>query len=455
MSELNSPSFSIQDFLFIIFFKIHVIIGVAFIIIACTTSYIFTVQPIYSASGTILLKPLYDSRKQITLKNQFDIEPVTQEDINTEIKIFTSRELAFDVIEKLDLTKDDSSLSRKNELVSYVRGGLDVSPVTMSHAIRVAKEGNDPEEITKILNVYLECFIDRHIEVHKSGSGVSFYKKQVKLHEDELKNMQLEWSTVDIIDSKEQEESNIELLMQLNLNLTEAEAEVAEHKEKIVQMKQEMKESSTNLPLIKEFRSNDGLTKFTEAYATLLVKNQKIIDLYPANSIERKDVRHQLKFFQGEMADRQKTILRGMAIDLKALEKKKASIVKNIDRIIRESKNLAKKKPEEDVLLARFEQTLMNYKRYMDLLENARIAEERNLSGVANVSILSRAYKPSTPYFPKKKIMLLASIVAGSIAGFAAGFAAYYLDHTVKQPKELEMITGNPVLASIKTLRYN
>ena len=85
----------------------------------------------------------------------------------------------------------------------------------------------------------------------------------------------------------------------------------------------------------------------------------------------------------------------------------------------------------------------------MNRLEDARINEQRDLSGVSNVSIVSRAYEPSGPIFPKKKFMLMVTIIVGAITGVSAGFAAYYLDHTVKTPSDLLELTQVPVISSL------
>lgn len=458
MSEHNPVRFSLRDFFFIFFSKLYVFLGVFGIIVALVAAYTFSVDSVYKSSATILVKPFIDSRQQVfLLKNQFRINPVSQEDINTEIEILTSRELALSVAEKLGLGGRDGSQALQSDLVSYVRSGLDVSPVTMSNAISIEKKGSNPEVITKIVNTYLDCYVDRHIEVHKSGSGVTFYEKQIQLHDRELnylkrilKEKQEEWNTIDI---KIQNENNIELLSGLRGDVVRVEAQIAGEKEKIRRIKKNIEDSGNSLDLPSEFRADEGLTKFTERIVPLFIEQQKIIGLYPKNSPEVRDVNRQVRYVQNEILQRQKKILRGMITDLESLKKKKALLIEELSKITRESRELAEKKVEQEDLMAKLDQTMAIYKLYMDRFEEARIDEERNLSGVANVSILSRAYVPLKPKFPKKKFMLAAGAVAGSFAGLAAAFIAYYLDHTVKQPKELELLTGVPVLSSVGTLR--
>jgi uncharacterized protein involved in exopolysaccharide biosynthesis len=452
-----------REILFIFFFKLHVIVGVFFVIVVLTATYAFSVKPVYIVSGSLLLKPFIDSRQKIFTNNRFSVAPITLEDINTEIKILTSRELALKVIEKLGLIQESSSPSNVNQknmlnnAIISVRAGLDISAVTMSNVIRIAKKGSDPKMITKIVNTYMECYIQQHIEVHKSKSGVAFYEHRIQMHEkklslakDGMKKKQDEWSIADIQD---QTIPNMKLLEILRERSSRLASQIAEKEKKVSRLSKSRKPDGNFSLLPEELRNNGMLMKLEEAYAPLLIEREKISSLYLKNSTERRDIERQVERIQDEILKIQKQFLDGMRVDLEALKANKSTLDEYISQIDAESRYLAGKKIEQKEFSMKFDQLISTYKLYMNRLDEAYIAEERNLSGVANVSVVSSAYLPLNPIFPKKKIILAVALIAGAIAGIGSGVAAYYLDHTVKEPRELAKWTEAPVLSSLKSIK--
>ncbi|CAK8716709.1 hypothetical protein GKODMF_08320 [Candidatus Electrothrix gigas] len=436
--------FSLRDIIFIFFYKIHIVIGVFVLVTTILIAYSFTLETKYKASASVLLKPFIDSRQQVFSSDRFKVDPVSQEDINTEIKILKSRELAQAVVARLGLSK---------RYVSKVRKGLDVSPEAMSYVIRISKTGDNPSEITEILNTYLECFIERHIEVHRSGSGVDFYKEWSELYrkklveaKEDLKNKEEAWGIVDI---KKQKQENIKLLEILREKLSGLEGEIAQKKYIVSSVRTNITPDGQLSVMSGEFRSSGLLRELEKVYIPLLVEREKIVRLYPKNSFERKDSARQVAAVLYEINKTNRKILKGIEVDLVALEQRRDVIQKSMIELEERNRYLAAKEPEYEQIEMHLERLLYSYKLHLDKLEEARINEQRDLAGVANVSILSQAYKPSTPISLSKKIIWVVAVIAGFVAGVGAGGVGYYLDHTVKSEKDLYCLTGNPALSSM------
>ncbi|MEZ4528093.1 MAG: GumC family protein [Desulfobacterales bacterium] len=470
-SEPIALKISLRDVLFIVFSKIHVLIGVFCTIVILTVGYALLARPVYEVSADVLLKPFIDSRQQIYSDNRFAVAPVSQEDVNTEIKILTSRELVLDVAEKLGMGKKEGpekhrslpvrwgisfNSSPLDDAITYIRQGLDISPVTMSNVIRISKKGGDPQMIAKIVNTFLDCYVDRHIEVYKSGSGVGFYDRQIQLHaqkldeaEKELKDFEEKW---DIVDIENQNIYNIKLLQILRERQSAVRSDLAEKRQKHLHLAQSMTADGELSAMSQEFRENQLLVQLVKAYVPLLVEKERIISFYPPDSPEYNDIVRQTDRFRDEIRREQKKIRQGLNLDLAALEKQQESLEEYIQEIEAESRFLADKKLARENLAMKVEQSMYNYKLYMNRLEEARISEQRDLSGVANVSIVSRAHVPSIPVYPKKKFMMVIAVIAGAIAGTGSAFAAYYLDHTVKKPEDLVRLAHAPVLSTLENI---
>jgi len=463
---------SIRDLVFIVFCKIHVLIGIFLIIVFGVTIYSFRAKPVYEVGATILLKPFLDSRQYLNMANRFDVETVTQQDIMTEIKIISSRELMMQVVEKLNLAQPEELSKFKRLLirlgisfqaspldsaVSNLRKRLEISPITMSNMIIVLMKGSNPDRITKIVNTLLDLYIDRHIDVYKSTGDLDFYLHQADLssqklvrYENELKKFQQQWSIIDI---SAQNDYSLKLIQVLRETLSTIRGKIAEKQNKLSQLNENMRQYDKITAMTEEFRDNEVFIRLTRTLIPLLIEKQRIASLYPESSVEFINIVKQVERFKKEISIAQKQLLEGMVYDLKALSKQAKSIEDEIKRIEAENKLLVEKDIERQQLLRKVTQEQKIYMLYLDKAEEARISRAREINRVSNVSINSRAYKPSVPEYPQKKKMIFIAIIVGSIASLGGVFVTYFLDHTIKKPEDLSGYCRIPVLATLENVK--
>ena len=458
-----------RDLSFIIFYKIHILMGVFFTALIIVGVYTFFSPRIYLVSSTVLLKPLIDSR-QLLQTNKFSVDPVSQEDINTEIELMMSKELMVRVVNKLDMVKtQDSNNQRKQSLftrlglkhepstlekaITDIRNGLDIEAVSMSNMIHITKTGIDPAEITKIVNTLLDCYVDLHIEAHKNIESVAFYTAKTSYYNQTIHSLEDKFKKflkkLSIIDIEQQKQINIQLLQKLRESLTYTLAQIAEKDTRVSQLNMNMIQQGEITLKTEEYRQSEVLIELRKGYVPLLVEKKRIEQLYPKTSVEYQDTHNQTKQFKMEIVKEQREILQGLNVDLSALQSKKSAIELNIKQIKTESELLAQNQIEQDRLTRKIQRNKKNYHLYMDKLEEVRITEQRDTAKVANVFVSNRAMEPSMPTYPKVKLSFIIAVIAGLIAGLGATFAAYYLDHTVKRSEELERLSGIPVLSSL------
>ncbi len=456
-SKLGYLRFSLRDFLFIILYKIHIIIFVFVFIVTSTTIYALSATPLYMVSAHILLKPFFDSTQSLTPSGFLNVFPITQIDMNTAVEILYSRELALDVIRKLEFTHsggEDNILVRlgisskstpEDASVKYITENLYVYTVTTSSAIRIEKKGENPEEITEIVNAYLECYIDRHIDIYKSINEISFYEDGVKEKRNEIEQLQEELSVIikkyNIVNIEWQKHNNLGMLRALEENLSYILSDIAEKTSIIKDMKNNNLDVTT-----KEFRDAVFAT-LTSQYVSFLLEREKISFLYLEDSIEIKEINNQIKNISSKINEEKRKVVDGLSIELRSLQEKKKIFEKKIHEVKNELTHLSSIEMNYQNLINKIEQATKIYHIYFDKLEEERIKEQRNMSGISNISIISRAYVPSIPIFPKKTFMVAVAIIAGSIAAIGLGFVSYYIDNTAKEPKELIILCKAPVIS--------
>ncbi|MFZ5569586.1 MAG: GumC family protein [Thermodesulfobacteriota bacterium] len=462
---------SLRDVLFIVFSKLRVLVGTFAVIVALVVGHSFLATPQYQVKGSVLLKPLLDSRQQLHTLERFEVLPVSQQDINSEIQIMTSDTLLRLVVEQLNLQAEyqpsafhkamirlgiAGQVHPTEAAVLYLREKLEIEPVTMSNIIEVRLKGKDPARITEIVNTFLDRYIDRHIEVHRTGGGVDFYSRQtetarMKLLEAENKLKEFQKSGA-IIQIEAQRTQNVRYLRTLQENESETAAKIAATEVKIRNMEKAIQQTGELQAVTEEARMYEVMVDLEKALTPILVEKERIAILYPETSVEYQDAQRQVDKVVHRIRNEQKKLLDGMQLELTALLNQKQLLETEIQQIAADSVTLSLKEVELNQLLREVDQNKKNYLLYTDKTEEARIEAQRDLSRVANISVNNFAVAPSTPVYPRKLLMAGLSILAGLLAGIGCAFAAYYLDHTVKRPEDILRWFNIPVFAAIEDI---
>lgn len=461
-TKLSSLRFSLRDLFFVIFYKIHVVFSVFFLIVTGTTLYALSATPIYMVSAHILLKPFFDSTQSLTPSGILNVLPITQNDMNTAVEILKSRELALDVIRKLEIEypeqKDNflvrmgisSKSAPEDGAINYITSSLSVLTVTTSSAIRIERIGTDPKEITDIVNAYLKCYVDRHINIYRSRNEIDFYEEGVKKKRKELDKLQRELNRkikkYNIINIENQKHNLLGMLRSFEETLSSILSDTSE-KQIVVN---EIINNKLNVST-KEFRDST-FTNLTTQYISLLLEKEKVSTLYNKNSLEYIKTDDKIENFRKIIQEEKGKVLKGLQIEIKSLQEKKKIFEEKIFKTKEELTRLSSIEVDYTDLIKKIEHARRIYNIYLEKLEEEKIKGQRNVSGISNISIISRAHIPSMPIFPKKTFMIAVAIIAGSIAAIGIAFITYYIDYTVKEPKEIMALVEAPII-SIEEIR--
>jgi capsular exopolysaccharide synthesis family protein len=79
-----------------------------------------------------------------------------------------------------------------------------------------------------------------------------------------------------------------------------------------------------------------------------------------------------------------------------------------------------------------------NYRNYSESLEQTRIDNELEVDKISNIGITQKPTYPLKPYRPRVLINLLLGLFFGISGGLGLAFFCDYLDHTLKNPEEIE-----------------
>jgi succinoglycan biosynthesis transport protein ExoP len=473
---------SLRDLLLVIFTKLHVFLSIFAFIVIVTVGFALLKEPVYEVTANVLVKPQLEEnlKLQAPATTSMRANPVTQQDINSEVNLLKSRQLLEQVVKKLGLDKETEpktflerlgrslgkhihrflvtlglsvETSPLDRAVRYYEQQLEIKPITLSNSIEVTLRGEDPEQITKIVNTLLASYIGYHIDIYKAKGAQEFYARQAERFrvslaqaEKDQKEFKKKWN---IIDLTAQNETNVKILQVLRENLALVQAQIKERQTKVGEQARNLAQTGEIGAATKEFQTGI-LEELIRALGPLIAERERLSLHYRKSSAKYQaadlQVKELLKAYQKQTTG----ILRGSQLDLNGLRDYARVILSDIDRIKDSSVSLSQRQVELDRLTRDVKQLEKNYLLYLDKTEEARIEAQQDANRVSNVAVTNWAQPPSIPVFPRKILMGALSVLIGLIVGLAGASVSYYVDHTVKIPEDLPRQSEIPVLAGVE-----
>jgi succinoglycan biosynthesis transport protein ExoP len=472
---------SMRDVLYVIFSKLHVFVGIYVFIVLTTLVLAFLLPPLYQVTGNVLVKPQLEPNLKLLAPapSSMRANPVTPQDINSEVQLLKSPQLLRQVVRRLELDRPEPSptwlgrlldrtgemwrrglislgvakeVSPEEEAVLNLQKELDIKPVTLSNLVEISLKGVSPATITKIVNTLLEHYIEYHIQVYQPKGAKEFYARQAEMFRQNLKaaedNLKKFKNKYGVIDLTAQNEANVELLRNLRENLALVEAKIKERQLKVGVQAQNLAKTGDIGALTPELQSN-LLEELLRVLGPLLAERERLALHYQQTSPKLQAADRQVQALKAAYRKQVAELLKGAQLDVSALSRYSRILERYLKDIGERSLLLSQKQVEYEGLVREVKQNEKNYLMYLTKTEEARIEEQQEASRAANVTVTTWAEVPTVPVFPKKFLMLALALSLGFIVALAGAFCAYYLDHTIKTPDDLARDTRLPVFATI------
>lgn len=331
-------------------------------------------------------------------------------------------------------------------------GELFVIPAPLARVITVQYTSVDPDLSARAANMIAELYIeiqrDTKIEANERASAVLTDRvaelrslvldSQRKL--DDYRNgtgiIELEGVTL-----LRQQISHIhEKLLQAEAQQAEVVARYEEARKHEGSLKGDATSNVLDSQLISDLRIRE---------ATL---QQKIVELrtrYRDGHPKSLQAAHELKDLRSTIKTEMKKVLTSLEIEASIVtsrvEKLRVLLLKAEDKFSSE-------REAEAALRALETEVNVNKQLYQVLLERLKETDIQDQTlQVADARIISRAIVPRNPIFPRKRIMVFASVVVSVIIGVLLAIALEYFIAGYRTIRDLENDTGFPVLTMIPT----
>lgn len=379
-----------------------------------------------------------------------------------------------DLLIKLGLK---SPLPLSEVAVATVRENLAVGAKKQSHIINLTYQAGSPELARDTLNVLIDRYLDRHIEMHRSQAPLQFIEKRaeslrttLEQKENLLKNFQAQNSMSSMDGQK------TKVLNQVSLLQTETDQVVsliAASSAKIESIKISLQGRSPNRELNRVIgRPNRTVEAIKNRLFELRSQEADLAAHYPDTDRALIDLRDKIRLAESQLSQESETlteITQGVDTNYQALqlglanERAQLQALKArrevLGRQIEERKAALLELSSHEISLKSIQREIDiangEYQQYRENLQRAKISADLDSGRFSNVSIVQPPTLSLVPIKPRKTVNLILGMLLGIAGGLGLAFLREYFDSTIKGAEDVEEKLGLPVLASISRKEFD
>ena len=425
-------------------------------------------EPIYRASSTVQIQR--NAKKVVNIDMLNTLESRSDKDFyETQRQLIQSRTLARRVINQLNLENKASAtgvvsqfksmlgfqnnLNNSSAIETAFLEGLSVTPVSNSQLIQINYESTNPQLSADIANAVTKTFVRMNLErrfdtASYSKEFLSTSLNTTKQNLEESEQLLNKYATKhSIIQAPDGESTNSHALKKMAEELVTAEKERIEAESAYLQSKQNANDkNATSVRILKD----PYIQSLKKTIARLEANSQEILKKYSPRSAKAKRIKQQIDEVRSQINIEAYAIKSALKSEFSAAQQKQDMIRKQLGLLKKETLELQGRSIKYNTLQR---EVKSNRDLYNDLLAQLKQVSIAGNVDNNNISIIDKAGIPYKKYKPNFKTNLIFGLLLGLLLGMGAAFLREFMDDSVKNPDELEKITGLPVLGMLPALK--
>ena len=516
MGPVRPRESSLRDIYYLLFRHRKKVAATFFGVFILVTAFTFLIPEIYQSEAKFLVRI---GRESVTLDPTANTGQIIttyqsrEEEINSEIEILRSRELAEEVVDRIgveqilyspdEVALGDSTVTGKardtlrstrrtvrsvtsapghllagldltNELEAHERAvlmvmrNMSVQPQKDSNIISVVYEAKSAAMANTVVSNLIDLYLDKHIRVHATEGSFEFFTEQTSGLQTELAATEAELTglkkQIGIASLDEQRTNLIERITALERRIDENSAGLVASRSSV----RELESLIAGLPELVESQRVTGNEWMHQDLYRLKLQEQDLLSRYSEDSSDVREIRRQIAEATADLdAQPQRTygasatyqsLQQELLIErarLAALEAEATELRSLLDDARGELSVIT----DNEAALAQLERTRdlqeTNYRKYYENLEQARIDQELQKEKVSNISIIQDATFPMKPIRPNKLLNLALGVMLGVFASLSLAFFSEFVDHSIKNQEDVEQRLQLHTLIAIPELEQN
>lgn len=466
------------------------IAGLALTVTIATGFYVYSLQPVYRAAGSLQLEA--QDRDLMSVEEYYRAGQFGYDYFQTQFEILKSRSLAENVVRKLQLHKHPHFLPDPEEeqdsgwfdfdfslqtllpaahkevpeqlseaeleereikaVTNIVAGSLQVAPVDFSHLAYLSVEMSDPQLAAQIVNELMAEFIASDLEQRLSGTvqatgwldeRLSHLREQLRMSELALQEFRDAEGLVSVDGETTLGGSELQLLSQRLEDARRARIEAQNIMEDVQGMTNASIEELMTVPAVLQHQLIRDLTKTQSAAERKVAElGKRYGEKHPQMIAARSDV---------SAADRD--LAREVRKVVSGIEREYEVALRNEEQL-QATWEASKSELQE---FNRIEFRLQELQREVDTsrqLYDIFLARVKSLSETGgferpHARIVDRAAVPERPVKPNKRLSLMLALFLSTLFGCAVAYLLELLDNTIKTPEDVADKLSVPLLGAL------
>lgn len=444
------------------------------------TGVIVFAKPQYTATLGLILensdKAIFETRDQASdhLRNEAEVF--------TEVVVVQSRGLANRVIDRLRLDEDpefnaalrpqgpiaalisgylrrdiDKYLDHKAKIVDAFLRRLEARNIPRSRALEVSFTSSDPEKAAHISNtiaeVYVEAKLDSRFQtverastwlatrVDKLRADLARSEKAIEDYRSQHNLFQNDGST---LITRQMTDLNLRLIDARMVRIA-AEANFAEARRLL------NSPDSLGTTAVQVLQS-DLIRRFREQELELDRKAADMAEQYGVRHPAMIQIQAQRQELRTKIRDEIQRITKSLENQVRIAQTQEASLARDLESL----KSSEARSNQASLALRALERNAEAKRMILQKMMASSIeadAENDVASQLPAVRVVSPAFVPERPSFPRPLVLLPMSLLAGTVFGVVLAFALEKLQVGFRSAEQTELATGLPVLAHVPSVR--
>ena len=335
-----------------------------------------------------------------------------------------------------------------NGIAGQIRGGLSVAPINDTNVFRINFVSTNPEFAALIANAVSNAYIEKMLEMKLNSTRVALAWMTEKAEEEAAKlesaegKLQAYMEKNQIVTIENRLAVTPQELSQISTQLITAESKRKENEARYRQVSRiaGQPDAAESVPAI---AANPGLQTLR---AEIFKAEQAIREL--SNKFGRKHptmikANNDLQALQKKRRQEIARLIEGIRNDYELSRANEKSLSEQLQRVKTEALQLNQKFIQFGALRREVETNQQLYDSLMIKIKEQSLTQETQ---PVNLWVVEDATTPRSPISPRKARNLMLGIVLGLMLGIGLAFFLDYLDHSIKDPLEVERRLGTAVL---------
>jgi uncharacterized protein involved in exopolysaccharide biosynthesis len=405
------------------------------------------------------------------------ITDVTDEQMNSQADILTSKDVLDEVVDPgwnqvSAQGRPAAELAKHDASVDYLRKHLDVTPTKKSHILEVKLKAQDPRLATSQMSRLLTVFLAKQRDLQRPAGTANFFAEEAAKYKQQWEDAQAKLSAYEqnknIVSPHDQEASLQLQLADANTQLRNADVQVAELQKRV----QADERAVASIParqdtLQRKVPDEPYIDQLNNLLVQLTNQRTELLTKYNANDRLVQQVDQQIASTKASLQAAQSNSfgeastnvnptwqaadesLNEKRAELTATQGRRAALVASIAKLQSEMNGTVGNEVNFSSLQQEAADAQANYQLYTQKRDAAQIADAMDAHSLLNVAVVEAPTYSPDPVFPKP---FLDTVLAVFSSLFIAAFAVFLAEsgrQTFSTPRELELGSGFPVLATI------